>query len=450
MPARMVFRGRPIILRAKFPRAQSTGLTFVACALLATSSLVFVGCDKASSENIQLWKTTEKGPGKLANVLGDRGTESRLRAEAAGALVEIGKADEVEATLAAMPAGERWDVFKALLPLYMNGMKEPEPTKALVYRDALFSVRALAQPEDQARIDAALLPGIEQGLRTGRFRNGRHSTEKILGAIGPAAGTMLANLLAEPILGYPAVADLLARVGDDAARAKGASNLVARARQQKPVPEAMWRSLGALGGPEAVKFLQDRVEHGAHDDALSAVRALRQRREPAPLAFALKVAGDPKADRAVRDEMFAVVETIGGPEAKEGLVRVIQAEKEELVRYRAFESLLTVAKQDGVQAGLEAFPASATYKKVDVDDLLVKLIEKLGAAARPVLVKSIESKYPLARMTAVMALEHVGKAPDAAALAKVEKDTATIKGFPAGDTIGKEATRVAAIVRSKT
>src|SRR5262249_431480 len=74
----------------------------------------------------------------------------------------------------------------------------------------------------------------------------------------------------------------------------------------------------------------------------------------------------------------------------------------------------------GTQPGLEAFPASASYKKVDVDDLLVKLIEKLGAPARPALVQTLASRAALARMTAVMALEQIGRAPDAAALEKLQ------------------------------
>lgn len=422
-------------------------------ALVASAMIVSVGgagCSKPSSENIQLWKTTEKGPGKLAAALGDRSVEPKLRAEAAVALVDIGKADEVEATLAALPASERWEIFKSLLPLYMNGIastKDSAPEKALAFRDALFSLRALGQAEDQARIDAALLPGIEQELRTGKVRNGRHSVDKILTAIGAPAGAMLVKLLGEPILAYPAVADLLARVGDEPTRQKGAEALVARARTQKPVTEQMGKSLGLLGGPAALKFLEERITTSKGDEAVSAVRALQQKREPAALPFALKVAADPKADRSVRDEMFGVVEAIGGLEARDGLVRIIQTDKEELVRYRAFESLLAVAKQDGVVPGLEAFPASATYKKLDVDDLLVKLIEKLGAPVRPILVKALESRFPLARMTAVMTLEYVGKAADVPALEKVGKDSTTIKGFPAGATIGKEATRVADVLR---
>ena len=110
----------------------------------------------------------------------------------------------------------------------------------------------------------------------------------------------------------------------------------------------------------------------------------------------------------MRDEMFGVIEGIGGLDAEKGLVGIISSDKDEIVRYRAFESILAARKADGIQPGLEAFPASATYKKVDVDDLLVKLIEKQGATARPALVKTLGSRAPLARMTAAMALEQIG------------------------------------------
>ena len=67
---------------------------------------------------------------------------------------------------------------------------------------------------------------------------------------------------------------------------------------------------------------------------------------------------------------------VRGLEAEKGLLGIIGSDKEEIVRYRAFEAVLTARKADGIVPALEAFPASAAYKKVDVDDLLVKLIEK--------------------------------------------------------------------------
>jgi HEAT repeat protein len=211
----------------------------------------------------------------------------------------------------------------------------------------------------------------------------------------------------------------------------------------------VYKALGGLGGPTAVKYLEDKVTSADKDDALLATRALGERRDPAALAFALKIAADPKADKTLRDEMFGVVEGIGGLDSEKGLIAIISSDKDEIVRYRAFESMLAARKAEGIQPGLEAFPASASYKKVDVDDLLVKLIEKQGQPARPALIKTLGSRAPLARMTAAMALEQMGRAPDAPALEKIAGDTTPVKGFPAGETVGKQAAKAAEIVKKR-
>jgi HEAT repeat protein len=283
----------------------------------------------------------------------------------------------------------------------------------------------------------------------------------MLTAMGPEAGAMLAKLCADPDVPLHQTTELLAKVGDDGARERCAAALVARAPQgsgkdkdkdkdKAPGPEAFLKALGTLGGPSAVKFLEAKATGADKDAALLATRALGERRDPAVLAFALKVAADSKADRALRDEMFGVVEGIGGLEAEKGLLGIISSDKDEIVRYRAFESVLAARKADGIQPALEAFPASASYKKVDVDDLLVKLIEKLGEPARPALLKTLASPVALARMTAAMALEQIGRAPDAPALEKLAGDSAPVKGFPAGDTVGKQATHAADAVRKRS
>lgn len=426
-----------------------------ALALALQLALVAVpACNKPSSDNIQLWKTTEKGPEKLREALADHGVPPRLRAEAAVALVDIGRAEEVDTTFQSLSPEDRAEIAKQLEPLYEVGMKNPSPEKALESRDALYSLRQFVSPDDQKHIDAALLPAIEADLKTGHLRNGRHSIDKMLTAIGPDSGAMLARVLAEPDASYIQAADLLGKVGDAEAREKGGQALVARAKAGKGAkgkePEtSMFKALGAVGGSTAVKYLEEKVLAPNKDEAALAVRALQERRDPAVLPFALKIASDPKADKIVRDEMFGVIESIGGLEAQRGLLAIISSDKEEIVRYRAFESALTAGKAEAIQPALEAFPASATYKKVDVDDLLVKLIEKMGQPARPALVKTLGSTSPLARMTALMALEQLGRAPDAPAVEKLAGDSTTVKGFPAGETIGKTATHVAEVIKKK-
>src|SRR5262249_4086331 len=137
-------------------------------------------------------------------------------------------------------------------------------------------------------------------------------------------------------------------------------------------------------------------------------------------------------------------------DSEKGLVGIISSDKDEIVRYRAFESILAARKADGIQPGLEAFPASATYKKVDVDDLLVKLIEKQGANARPALIKTLASRAPLAARPGAGARDQRGRAPDAPAREKLNGDPPPIRGSPAGETVGKQAARAAEIVKKRS
>jgi len=437
------------------PRIAQTCCVGAVAAVLGLSA-----CSRPSSENIVLWKTTEKGPERLHEALADHGVAPRLRGEAAVALVDLGRSEEVDSILAVAPADDRAEISKTLEPAYEVAMKDPTPEKALAYRDALFSLRKDVPPDDQKRIDAALLPALETDLKAGKLRQGQHSLDKMLTAIGADAGAMLVRVLSDPEVPYFQAAELLAKVGDDDARERGAAALVARAPKikaaEKQHPENFYKALGGLGGPTAVKALEaeivgsDAGGESGKSRALLATRALGERRDPAVLPFAIKVAGDSKADKAVRDEMFGVIEGIGGLEAEKGLLGIISSDQEEIVRYRAFESVLAARKAEGILPALEAFPASAVYKKVDVDDLLVKLIEKIGVSARPALVAALASRVPLARMTAVMALEQIGRAADAAALRKLGSDSSPVKGFPAGDTVGKEAAHAAETVKQRT
>jgi HEAT repeat protein len=437
--------------------AQAAAFAWLA---LGVFSLGFVGaCNKPSSDNIQLWKTTEKGPERLHDALADHGVEPRLRAEAAVALVDVGRSEDVDTTFQALPADDRDAIAKTLEPLYEVAMKDPSPDKALNYRDALYSLRQFVTPDEQKHIDATLVPALEADLKIGKLRQGQHSIDKMLTAIGPDGAAMLARVLAEPEASYPQAADLLGKIGDADTREKGGVALVARAKSDRhgkgkgPGAEredAIFKALGAVGGPTAVKYLEDKALGANKDEAAFAVRALQERRDPAVLPFAVKVASDTKADKIVRDEMFGVIETIGGLEAQRGLLGIISSDKEEIVRYRAFESELAAQKVNGIVPGLEAFPASASYKKVDVDDLLVKLIEKIGQPARPALVQGLGSRMPLARMTSVMTLAQIGRAPDAPALEKLATDSSPVKGFPVGDTVGKEAAQAADLVKKRS
>jgi hypothetical protein len=263
---------------------------------------------------------------------------------------------------------------------------------------------------------------------------------------------MLLQILDEPAAPYPAVVEVLTKIADPEARDKAAASLVKRAQASKgAMPPQLWRALGQIGGKPAVEFLSEKVERGHESDALLAAQALQQGpRQPGLVTLAMKLAGNQRANKAVRDEMFGLLEYVGTPEAKDGAVNIIATDPEPLVRYRAYETALAIGKADAVVSALEAFPATATHKREDVVDFLAKDIQKLGpATGRPAAVSALASKSALARVTGVLALETIGTAAEAPAVAKLSGDRATVKGFPPGATVGKEAARVAGILQTR-
>jgi hypothetical protein len=420
-------------------------------AAFACAWLLLVGaCDDVTADRIQQWKNTEKGPGKLEAAVKQSGLSPELRAQAAVALMEIGRPEAVDAALGGMSDGDRQAFGAAAIPRYaevING----GGTHAVDARDALFDLRLHAPPAEQRQIDVVLLPSVARDLRAGRYAGGRHAIDKILSAMGPAPGPMLVQLLEEPAAPYPAIVDVLAKLDDVGVRERAGRALVARASKLPKAPPQLLRALGTLGGKSANEFLEARVEKAPPDEAVEAAAALQKGpRDPALVPFALRVASDFGANKLVRDQMFGVLEHVGGMEAVAGLAKIIAGDPEERARYAAFASAVEVGKQAAVPVALEAFPAKASYKPDDVADFLVKEITKLGPSARPALVQLLSSSSTLARLTAVQALQTVGSAAEAPAVKALASDRGTLKGFPATITVGSEASRVAAALAAKT
>ena len=420
--------------------------------------LALAACESTTSERIEAWKGTQKGPDKIEAALRGGNVPANLRAEAAAALVDIGRPEKVDEIMAAMEAGERWEILKTLVEIHIKAMSSPQLPKVREARDGLFSVRQYAPPEEQKRIDGVLLASIEKDLSDGRFTGGRHSLDKILSAIGPASGPMLVKLLGDPKSPYKGLAELLVKVCDEPTRDKGGAALLGRVSAGKQVPIDMWLSLGLLGGPTVTDYLAGKMEKGSPEDAIFAAKALQQARFPTVLPLALKLAGDGKANKELRGEAFGVIEKIGGPEAQKGLLHIIAEDKNELVRYRAHEAALEAGKGDAIVPALQAFSGKLSFKREDVVDFLVKDMSKLGAKAKPQVLAALASPSALARMTAVLALEapvasnpkgHLGGPEDAAAVLKLADDKAVIKGFPSGGSVGAEAKRVASLLQAK-
>jgi hypothetical protein len=409
--------------------------------------LIAVGCG-VSPERIAAWKATPEGREKLVGVLRDPSVPFDRRAAAAAALTEVGWVDRVESAVAALPIDDRARVLPAIAPLVARDLDSPDPTRAGDAREALFALRQQSTTDEASRaIDARLLPALEQDLRRGRVEGGRHSVKEMLIALGPAAVPLASRVVADQKAPFAVAVEVLDKVGDKAAREAAGGALVDRARAGAPRTEPLWQALGTMGAPRVVTFLEETIEAGG-DDAEAAARTLAKlRRDPALLTFALKVIGNPDARPAVRQQLLGLAQGFGNEESRKGLVAIIAADPDPAFRFKVYEGLVK-ADAKAIVPALEAFPVKDSYDPAAVKEHLVTPLVTMGWPAREGIFKALQSSSPLARLTAVWALEKVGFNSDVPALAKLSGDRAKVKGI--GPAIGAEATRIAGALKKPT
>jgi hypothetical protein len=416
--------------------------TRIAAAILAT--LLVYGCQSVTSERIAAWKATPEGREKLVEAVRDPAVAVERRAEAAAALAEVGWVDRVESAVAAAPLDDRARLIPAIVPLVSRGLAGGGEAAGEA-REALFALRRQATTEPATRsIDAALLPALETELRAGRGDQGRHTVKEMLIAIGPPAQPLAARVIADGKAPFEGAVDVLEKVGDKASKEAGGAALVARVRAGEAPTPALWKALGTLGGPQVNAFLEEQIEKGTEHAEAAARTLVAVRRDKTLLPFALKVAGDQAARPAVREQMLTLAQGFGGDDARQGLVRMIGSEPDPAFRYRIFEAAVK-GDAKAIVPGLEAFPQKADYDPAALREHLVAPLTGMGWPAREGIFKALKSTSPLARLTAVWALEKVGFESDAPQLAKLSGDRGKVKGVT--PTIGAEATRIAAALK---
>jgi hypothetical protein len=420
--------------------------------LLLAAAALAAACEPVTSQNIQKWKGTEKGPGKLEKALANPDISPALRAEAAVALGDIDLHLRVQGIWKAMPPAQQAAVAQHLVPLHAARIESAAPKEARGSRDALFELREGLAGESLQLADQALVRSVEKSLRDGRLGEGRHAVAKIAAALGPAAvAPAVEGVLQDGQAPFAATADLLNKLGDVPLKQRAGAALARRAEATPVQPAAFWEALAGLGGSQVTDFLMKVIRLEPEARALAAARAWKAM-PPGPrmLPFALEAAGDPKVAPSVRGELFALAETLGGPAAIEGFLKLAADDKQPpAVRYRAFAAALAVGKAEAVGPALAALPDTVEYKPEEVASALVQPVVKVGEEARPPVLAALEAKTAIARLAAVQALEALGTREDAKGLARLSRDRAVPGGFPRELAVGKEATRVAKALKDK-
>ena len=413
----------------------------LSCKLLVGSLMFLVGACTVTSEKIQVWKGTQKGPAKLRAAVRDTKIAPSLRVEAAEALADISLVDILTKDLKTLTAADRGKISNVLaekLIVRMNGTSEQATTKVQIQaKDVLFSLRPVLSGGARAKVDQALVNWVSGDwiARSG----GVHSAEKIVTTIGHGSAPALAARIGVDRKVVLVIARLLNKIGTPKDRQVAAQKLVALANEQNPPQKATFEALGKMRASVSRVYLQKVAKVGKGPYRAWALRALKFDPHPSTVAVAGHIAASTKEGNDTRAAAFEVLEKIAGDPTLAALGRIIAADPKALVRYRAVEAIVVCCGAKGVKQALEALPVKQKYKKGDVSDFIEKDIKRVGKAALPVLRQALTSKSWIARVIAARLLGEWGGKQDLPALRKTAGDRAKLKGWGTSATVGSEA-----------
>ncbi len=415
--------------------------------LLLVVAGVTLGCGRVTPASIEGWKNAPDGADRLHKVVVDARQPADLRGLAVAALVAMGDLARAEAATAGIPIEDRGVVVAAAISPLAAGLNGGDVRRAEDARDALYGLRQQSTSDAAKKaIDAALLPVVEKEMRAGRAVGvGRFSALQVCQAMGPGAYPLLHKLLADQVVGFGPVTDILEKIGDKAARERGGSVLADRARGQGPLPKEMAEAMGRLGGKDATAFLVGKVEPPRGETAAHAVAGLvKLQRDETLLPLALRLAGAAETDVAVRAGLFELVERFYGEEPRKGLVKLIAGSTNLEIVARAFAAALKVNGPDAAVPALEAFSSGLDLNEAFVKEKILKPVIEMRFDGRAAAFKALESKSPLCLLIAIWYLDDGGFPEDSEQMLKLVADKRGIKGLPKTLTLGAEAARVAA------
>ncbi|MBW2263506.1 MAG: hypothetical protein JRG91_16205, partial [Deltaproteobacteria bacterium] len=235
----------------------------VAIALVILAS----GCS-VKPEDLEKWKTTQKGPDKLTAVLLDDKYDADLRAVAAVALADIGEFaqwDMLEKSFKVIEEPQRSQIIDAIVPsvekMMTEGTEPPSPPlqSQVSGKDLAHLVYPYSQGESKSKIEDLLVAWCVADFNH-RFFIGRKSIDIIIMDVGEKAAGPMVDLLGPDSEVYDKVTEYLDKIATEEIQHKAGATLIGRARQRMKnydgkIDQSLLVSLGRMGGPEVRAFL---------------------------------------------------------------------------------------------------------------------------------------------------------------------------------------------------
>jgi hypothetical protein len=446
------------------------------------------GC-RVAAEDIEYWKGTVKGPGKIQAVMMAGKYPMELRTAAALALIDMDRTDrdgtaDLQAALARLDEKERGELIAGMVPGVEDLMKSapkpdgsasPRQTRA---KDAAFLLITNAPPEVKAKLTLDVVNWYMEDFN-GRSLAGNYSAEQVIRALGsPAAKVLVKGLKPQmPQQALVKMGQLIGQLAEPAARREAGERIVALEREMEGKPFANWvkqtvvaqaqRSGIKLEGPRletvveanrdsfinegalpAMKWLADEPTVKARLLELASVKsktpAGNQRRVGALAAlegkvFAIDLPGvmelalDAQSPADVRDAAFDRVGDIKSPQALPQLWPLVASNENPRLRWRAGELVLAIGGPQVVSEFFAKLPGNGDYAQEELEGYATRM----GQMAPPptqLVRDQLTAQAWYNRVIAIRFFERKGGPSDVEHLKTLTADKASTKGPRWGKT----------------
>ncbi len=468
--------------------------------LFVASAFAISAC--AVTENdIETWKTSEKGPTRLVGVLLADKYPIQMRSKAALALLELDRSDvdgttELQNGLAKLGATTKKEVMSAVVPGLVKALdegkvvegEEPEP-KQVRAKDAAFTFLNESPPELRGELIRALVSWYAKDFNA-RTLVGNATADQVMRGIGapaaPILGKALSAELPPPVL--VKLSELIGQLGDDKAKTEAGDKLIAiykemgqdkfvewlkakiaaQLKQQNPkqAPDANRVAKAAevnrgtfmvdgalsamkhLAGQERVAdFLVDLASSSGTSDAdvqrrAAALRALEGHATKKHMNAIMAIALDNNQPVPVRDDAFDRLGDIGSDAMLPKMWPLLENKSDGKLRWRAGELILSVGGPSVLSRFFSTLPSSLEegYPPGELEGYATRVSQMKPAPSEAMKAQLHASNWAV-KIIALRYFERKGEKEYVGAVKELEGDKTVLKGKGWGkdETVGSVA-----------
>lgn len=477
--------------------------------LLPLLLLALTQC-KVTSDDIDTWKGTVKGPGKMVAVMLAEKYDMTLRTDAALALVEMERQDvdgvaELQRAIQKLGGPARKAIIDGLTPGILVMMNEapqgsdpalsgptPRQTRA---KDAAFLLIPNAEAEKRTQLTKAVVGWYVEDFNR-RNLAGNFSAEQVVRALGAPAARQLVDALNArlPQQALIKLSELIGQLGAPDAKSDAGRKLVAIEQEMASAGFRDWlveqinTQMRARGGKidaarvqkaaqlnqanfianaavPAMKYLADQPavaerlltiaenHQGATTDLRAkALMALEGKATPEQLDRLLALALDNRNPARVRDYAFDRVGDIRSARALPPMWPLVQDAKNQRLRWRAGELVLAIGGNGVLKEFFAKLPSGngVSYEPEELEGYATRM-GQMTPHPTELLHKQLESQDWWAQVIALKYFERKGALADIPAMEALQASRSSVSGEHWGSigTVGEVAEKAIAGLRER-